>query len=102
MEIVNINVVMMMAKKVGSMILDFKFQKIHYKQDDAENSENVDKINRLVERLIGYMEKEVNENGYIPENFLFILPILKGNTVAMQLRSNWRNSGLINSKILIT
>ena len=35
------------------------------------------------------MEKEVNENGYIPENFLFIFPILKGNTVARQIRSRF-------------
>jgi hypothetical protein len=45
------------------------------------------KIDSVVKQLIKYMNNEINENNYLPNNFMFIFPILTKNSLACQLES---------------
>jgi hypothetical protein len=49
------------------------------------NDYDYNKIMSLIEKVISYMDKEIKENGYLPNNFMFIFPILKSNSFAQRL-----------------
>ena len=43
-------------------------------------------IESLYKRIIETMRDEVSRNGYLPQDFMFIFPIMKGNVFAVRLR----------------
>jgi hypothetical protein len=48
---------------------------------------NENKVNRVIEKIINYMEYEINKYNYLPNNFMFIFPILSKNFLANRLES---------------
>lgn len=46
-----------------------------------------DKVNGEVNKIIGYVDKEVNTHAYKPKDFLFVFPIMKGNQLAGELET---------------
>jgi hypothetical protein len=46
-----------------------------------------DKVEKLVEKIINYMDHEINNYNYLPNNFMFIFPILSRNYLANRLES---------------
>jgi hypothetical protein len=48
---------------------------------------NIDKINRVIDKIIEYIKTEIDEYDYLPSNFMFIFPYLKQNILANQLES---------------
>lgn len=46
-----------------------------------------DKVNRVIELIIKYMEIEITKYNYLPNNFMFIFPILSKNFLANRLES---------------
>jgi hypothetical protein len=59
----------------------FKSEKIFADEVD-EN-----KVNRVIEQIIIYMENEITKYNYLPNNFMFIFPILSKNFLANRLES---------------
>lgn len=59
----------------------FKIEPI-YKNDTNET-----KVKNEVEKIIKYVNDEVNKYGYLPKNFMFIFPILSKNYLADRLES---------------
>ena len=57
-----------------------------YADDTDEN-----KINGVIDNIIEYMENEIKKNNYLPNNFMFIFPILKKNKLASMLESKLQN-----------
>ena len=53
-----------------------------YADDDDD-----DKVEKLVEDIINYMNQEIHKYNYLPKNFMFIFPILKNNLLAHRLES---------------
>uniref|UniRef100_A0A6C0H820 Competence protein CoiA nuclease-like domain-containing protein n=1 Tax=viral metagenome TaxID=1070528 RepID=A0A6C0H820_9ZZZZ len=51
------------------------------------NDSNDDKVTKLVEKVINYMNNEINNYNYLPNNFMFIFPILSKNYLANRLES---------------
>jgi hypothetical protein len=51
------------------------------------NETDQQKIDRLVEKIIKYMEDEIKKYNYVPKNFMFIFPILAKNMLANRLES---------------
>jgi hypothetical protein len=45
------------------------------------------KVERLVEKIINYMDTEINNYNYLPNHFMFIFPILSRNYLANRLES---------------
>jgi superfamily I DNA/RNA helicase len=45
------------------------------------------KVNRVIEQIIIYMENEITKYNYLPNNFMFIFPILSKNFLANRLES---------------
>ena len=45
------------------------------------------KVEKSVEKIISYMENEINSYNYLPNNFMFIFPILSRNYLANRLES---------------
>ena len=41
----------------------------------------IKKINKFVDTIINRVDKEVDKNKYVPEDFLFIFPIMKNNLI---------------------
>jgi hypothetical protein len=75
------------------------------------NDTDEKKINKLIEQIINYMENEINTYNYLPNNFMFIFPILTKNCLANRLEAriqqfwiekfndkNYQNTVLINNK----
>ena len=50
-----------------------------------ENDES--KVEKLVDIIINYMDNEINNYNYLPNNFMFIFPILSRNYLANRLES---------------
>lgn len=46
---------------------------------------NTPKLNNFVNDIIKMVDNEVNKNSYVPQDFMFIFPIMKGNIVASEL-----------------
>lgn len=46
-----------------------------------------EKVDNLVDKIIGFMQSEINEYKYKPNNFMFIFPILAKNTLANRIES---------------
>ena len=57
-----------------------------YADDTDEN-----KISNYVDDLIKIVDKEVNNNLYYPENFMFIFPIMKKNILSVELETKLNN-----------
>lgn len=55
--------------------------------DDADEK----KINAEIEKIINYIEEEINKYNYLPNNFMFIFPTLKRNALANRLESRLQN-----------
>ncbi len=51
-----------------------------------EEDYNLERISKIIDRIITYMNKEIDEYSYLPNNFMFIFPILTRNALANQLR----------------
>jgi len=54
------------------------------------NDYDMTKINKVIEHIIQIMNVEITEHKYLPKNFMFLFPILKGNVLADQLESKLR------------
>ena len=52
----------------------------------ADESDKV-KVETLVEKIINYMENEINKYNYLPNNFMFIFPTLSRSYLANRLES---------------
>lgn len=48
-------------------------------------------IDNIIEKIIFFMEKEINEHKYLPKNFMFIFPILSKNVFATMLETRIQN-----------
>ena len=55
------------------------------------NDYTVEKVNKSINYIIESIDREVNENNYLPNNFMFIFPILKNNYLANRLESEIQN-----------
>lgn len=55
--------------------------------DDTDDN----KVNGVVEQIIDYMETEIKNNSYLPNNFMFIFPILSKNYLANMLEARLEN-----------
>ena len=63
-----------------------------FEQETIYSSEtDNNKINQLIDRIIQYMEDEIEKNKYVPRNFMFIFPILYKNPLANMLESKLQN-----------
>jgi len=51
------------------------------------NELNYSKIDEVIETILTYMEKEIIEYNYLPNNFMFIFPILSHNTFSTMLET---------------
>jgi hypothetical protein len=51
------------------------------------NDSNHDNINIYCDKIIKYYKKEVEGNNYLPEDFLILFPIMKGNVLAPELQT---------------
>lgn len=60
----------------------FEIPTVYANECDKRGEHKMDKI---VNKIIQYMELEIAQHNYLPNNFMFIFPILKGNTLAMML-----------------
>lgn len=56
-----------------------------YSNDDTD--ENKKRINKFVNDILDIVDKEVDKNKYVPEDFLFIFPIMKSNSIASELET---------------
>lgn len=54
------------------------------------NDFRITEISKIIDDIIMYMDREISEHQYLPKNFMFIFPILKGNILASQLESRLR------------
>lgn len=61
----------------------FELPKIYNNKED-NNTKNIQKI---INKITDYVEKEVNDNNYLPHNFMFIFPYLKKNYLANNIES---------------
>ena len=59
----------------------FEMQTIY--SNDTDN----DKVEKLVEKIITYVNNEIHKYNYLPKNFMFIFPILSRNHLANRLES---------------
>lgn len=68
------------------------FEGIHIYQEDPNKEE---KLQKEIEKIMFFYDKEVNENDYKPEDFLFVTPFTKNNSLmdALQLTINiyWKS-----------
>lgn len=53
----------------------------------VNNDENKQNINEHIDDIINSVDKEVNLHNYLPEDFLFIFPIMKSNLIAGELET---------------
>jgi hypothetical protein len=58
-----------------------------YSGNNDDNAENRKKLEKHVDDIMRLVDKEVNENNYLPHNFLFIFPIMKQNQIASELET---------------
>ena len=72
--------------KIFQMIDIFKDAENEFTNEEDENyqSDN-DHISKLIHKIIKYIESEIAQYGYVPNNFMFIFPILKCNHLANRL-----------------
>jgi hypothetical protein len=59
----------------------FEVPKIYVRDPDYR------KIDTLIEKIVGFMDKEVDKYNYLPNNFMFIFPVLSRNAFAAQLET---------------
>jgi len=51
------------------------------------NEKDETKVEKLIQKIIGYMNDEINKYNYLPNNFMFIFPILSKNFLASRLEA---------------
>jgi len=51
------------------------------------NDKDVEKLNAFIDKLIGYVEKEIEAHKYMPHNFMFIFPFMSKNVLAVMLEA---------------
>jgi hypothetical protein len=51
------------------------------------NEIEVEKVDKIVKKITDYMDSEINNYNYLPNNFMFIFPILSKNYLANRLES---------------
>lgn len=51
--------------------------------DEKDNT----KLNQLIDKLISYVRNDIQNYGYLPNNFLFIFPVMKKNSLAVMLET---------------
>jgi hypothetical protein len=51
------------------------------------NDTDINKVENYVDKIIDKVRKEVDANSYIPEDFMFIFPIMKKNATAPELQT---------------
>jgi len=56
-----------------------------YNISDENLHENNKGINQVIEKIINFMNIEIDNYNYLPNNFMFIFPILSSNPLAKQL-----------------
>jgi len=56
-----------------------------YNDIDEKNDENYTKINNTIKYIIEEMDKQIKNNNYLPEDFMFIFPLIKKNYLARML-----------------
>lgn len=64
-------------------------QQINYNDDSPTNMNNI--IKYINEQIIDNMKKEINNYGYLPNNFMFIFPVLSNNQFAIDLELRIQN-----------
>jgi hypothetical protein len=62
-------------------MIPYKIFQIHDVYKDINN------INRTIEQIIFHMDDEIKRNKYLPNNFMFIFPVLKNNIIANRLEA---------------
>lgn len=76
---------------------------------NATNPENQRILEKYVDDIIKLVDKEVNNHNYLPQNFLFIFPIMKQNSIASELETklnsywiekNGEDAGYVNYAIM--
>ena len=55
------------------------------------NEMDYSKIDKVIEKIILFMDKEITKYNYLPNNFMFIFPILSKNVVATMLEIRVQN-----------
>jgi hypothetical protein len=50
-----------------------------------------DRLEEIVEKVLKYMKKQIKKHNYLPNNFMFIFPILKQNFLANRLEATIQN-----------
>jgi hypothetical protein len=55
--------------------------------NNVKTKENNITVQKFVNLIIDCVNKEVNQHSYLPEDFLFIFPIMKGNLIATELET---------------
>lgn len=53
--------------------------------------DNLKLIDNKIKIILGHMDDEIEKYSYVPNNFLFIFPILSGNIYAIQLKKQLQN-----------
>ena len=56
-----------------------------YNDSINDNDDNYDKINKVITHILKEMEKQIKDNNYLPEDFMFIFPLIKKNYLARML-----------------
>jgi len=51
------------------------------------NNKDEQKVENLIQQIINYMNNEINKYNYLPNNFMFIFPILSKNALASRLEA---------------
>ena len=71
--------------EVGEFIEIIEAPKI-YANDTDDN-----KVNQFIDKIIKKIDYEVTKFNYLPKNFMFIFPIMKGNILASELHTKLQN-----------
>jgi len=56
-----------------------------YNDSINNNDDNYDKINTIIKHILKEMDKQIKDNNYLPEDFMFIFPLIKKNYLARML-----------------
>lgn len=62
------------------------------------NDTDEDKINNAIEKIINYIKNEIMQYNYLPNNFMFIFPILKNNVFASRLETRLQDFWILQFK----
>ena len=66
---------------------DIKPYNIFQMETIYSGEKNEIKVDKLIQQIINYMKKEIDKYNYLPNNFMFIFPILSKNFLANRLEA---------------